>query len=474
MSHMGLTPPSREVTLTPQTAAQQQPPPAIDYRPQPQTKAPYQRKADDMVTVPHNEYPTEGMTMFCRADHPPSDRSSAASPQRPSSRDSHSEYSNPTSFSSVEPTSIPPSPSKPSTIGFGTSPDKGIQKKRSGFFSNSPFRRRSKHEQEPPNMATPTSRDTWGSPNGRTPGGNNQSPSRHGRDRYSGSPEPVDPRASFQLNVGNNVFDVASPDSARKQPSPRKMAPPTKELDPIAAALEELKGVNKQSSVRMSADRYAGVSTPAPQSVSSMSNGDSATAYRPTPPPSYSDQSVSRLGAPQPAFTSSQMRQTTQKYVGQNQEMYGNTRPGSRGNLPSMPRATSPRPMRSTSPRPDHNNRAVSPNPYGNGDRSRQTPNTSPTRSSYRHNSPNDVGQPTQGRQQYGRQERPSSSNGMAMQLADGSQRGSGRPQSYFNGQPPPQARDQRARSKSMANEQQYTSDGRPIIQFGKSSSCSL
>ena len=483
------TPPSRETTLTPQKAMQQ-PPPVIDYRKQPQTQAPYQHKEDELITVPHNEYPKDGMTMFCRTA-PLSDRSSAASPMRPSSRDSQSEYSNPTSFSSQEPASGNQSPTKqdPGHNILAMSPAKQVQKKRSGFFSNSPFRRKSKHEKEAPVIATPTARNTWGSSNSRNAQSNKASPTRqygqgqNSRDRYSGSPEPVDPRANFQLNVGNNVFDVASPDSNRNKAAPKNMNPPNKELDPIAAALAELKGVNKQSSQRVSADRYAGVATPGPPSMSSTQSGDVQAAQCGTPPPSYHDQPVSRLGAPQPAFTSAQMQSTTRKYVGQNQDMYGSSRPGTRGSGSEMPRATSPRPMRSTSPRPGYqgqgNPRTASPNPYGSGGRPRQTPNISPVKQSYsRHNSPNDVGRAPSPQPQYSRQERPNSSAGMAIQLSNGDSNGAGRrdrsgnsrPVSYYAGQPPPQDQGAgRTRSKSMSNAQKYTQDGSPILHFGKS-----
>jgi len=477
--------------LTPQTAAMQQPPPVIDYRRQSQTQAPYQHKADELVTVPHNEYPTDGMTMLCRTA-PPSDRSSAASPIRPSSRDSQSEYSNPTSFSSQELASGKQSPVKygGGQIVTATSPVKEIQKKRSGFFSNSPFRRKSKHEKEAPSFTTPTSRNTWGSSNDRHGQNSNASPTRyHGpgrnaREENSGSPEPVDPRANFQLNVGPNVFDVASPDSKAARSGRKNLSSPTKELDPIAAALEELKGVNKQSSVRMSADRYAGVATPGPSSASGTQSADISAAQRGTPPPSYHDQPMSRLGAPQPAFTSAQMQQTTRKYVNQTQEMYGSSRPGTRGHGPDMPRATSPRPMRSTSPRPGYQgqtqqgpSRSASPNPYSNGGRPRQSLNTSPTKPGYsQHNSPDDIGRAPSPQPQYTRQGRPHSSGGMAMQLSEGAndsgQRGRGngvRPQSYYDGQPPQQAPDSRTRSKSMANDRQYTKEGRPILHFGKS-----
>ncbi|GME25614.1 Fps/Fes/Fer/CIP4-like protein [Neofusicoccum parvum] len=72
--------------------------------------------------------------------------------------------------------------------------------------------------------------------------------------------EPVDPRANFQLNVGKNVFDVASPDKRRQEATNTG----GDEADPIAQALAELKAPSKQSSLRMTADRYAGLATPAP------------------------------------------------------------------------------------------------------------------------------------------------------------------------------------------------------------------
>lgn len=428
--------------------------------------------------------------MFCRTA-PPSERSSTASPVRPSSRDSQSEYSNPTSFSSQELVSGKHSPIKhdDGQMVPAMSPAKQIQKKRSGFFSNSPFRRKSKHEKEAPAIATPTARNTWGSSNSRH---DDSSPTRqydhaqHVRDRYSGSPEPVDPRAKFQLNVGPNVFDVASPDSNRNKPAQRNIHSPIKDLDPIVAALAELKGANKQSSVRMSADRYAGVATPGPPSASGMQNGDISSAQRGTPPPSYSDQSIRRLDAPQPAFTSAQMKSTTRKYVGQNQEMYGSSRPGTRGSGSEIPRATSPRPMRSASPRPGYqgqgqqgNPRAASPNPYKNGGHPRQTPNTSPTKPLYsQHNSPDDVGRASSPQPQYARQERPNSSAGMAMQLSDGDvgssgQKGrgnGGRPMSYYGGQPQqPDHEASRVRSRSTADGRKYTQEGRAILHFGKS-----
>ncbi|SLM35163.1 SH3 domain [Lasallia pustulata] len=524
------TPPSREATMTPQKAAQQ-PPPPLDYRRQAQEQAKYQHiHQDELPTVPHNEYPTDGMTMFCRTG-PPSERSSAASPARPSSRDSHSDYSNPTSFSSIEPANGKQSPVKQSAAGSAVpvfSPEKQVQKKRSGFFSNSPFRRKSKNEkdgreqQQPPMMLAPTAHNTWGSSSDRNGGNGQPSPTRgygqgtqtsvFGSDRRSGSPEPADPRASFQLNVGNNVFDVASPDSRGKTEPAASARSYQEELDPIAQALAELKGVTKQSSVRMSADRYHGLATPAPGAGPSVTNLNSNNAFsaaqRGTPPPSYNEQAkVKRLDLPQPAFTSAQMQQTTRKYVGQNQDMYGSgSRPGTRGSSQhDMPRATSPAPPRSVSPRPaiygapgGHSARSVSPNPYAvtGGTRPRQSQSASPTKHAYggdsyssRHTSPNDVRRAASPQPQY--TARPASSGAMALQLAPGlgmqddiyggSQRGRGalggqRPTSYYagagavaaGGERQDARSENRVRSKSVADGRQFTRDGKPILLFAR------
>lgn len=532
------TPPSRETTLTPQKAAQQPLPPQIDYRRQAQSQALYQQSQQvELAAVPHNEYPTDGMTMFCRTDAP-SERSSAASPARPPSRDSQSEYSNPTSFSSQEPPSGKQSPTKQGnrTMVSTAMGEKQVQKRRSGFFSNSPFRRKSKHEkddrgqqQQPVTVSRPGSRNTWGGSGGRTGGKNSSIPVRSfghgnqamvlGNDSQSGSPEPVDPRANFQLNIGNNVFDVASPDK-RSKTTPNASSQVQDELDPIAQALAELKGVTKQSSVRMSADRYHGLATPAPTGTpvvpSPGANVALNAAQRGTPPPSYHDQPVKRLDLPQPAFTSAQMQQTTRKYIGQAQDVFtgSQSRPGTRGNSQAndVPRATSPAPMRSTSPRPGiygdqqrqgQYNRSVSPNPYAGRNsntqgRPRQSQSASPTKrgsdqgfgNQYsRHTSPNDIRRAAspQPQPQYARQERPGSSGGMQLQLAPsggqddqygGSQgrrrpvaNGVGRPISYYGGNGQEQqggAQAGRIRSRSVADGRQFTRDGRPILHYGQ------
>lgn len=454
----------------------------------------------------------DGMTMLCRTG-PPSERSSAHSPARPSSRDSQSEYSNPTSFSSQEPPSGKVSPVKQAP------PEKQVLKKKSGFFqSHSPFRRKSNKEKDHSAIMTPSNRNTWSA---RTATNNQNSSSRSSvyngssnmiSDRPSRSPEPVDPRASFQLNIGNNVFDVATPDQKSKAIQ-NDTSQCDEDLDPIAQALAELKGVTKASSTRVSADNYHGIPTPAPGATpnarpggAQMASGALMAGMRGTPPPSY-DQPVQRLGLPQPAFTSKAMQQTRQKYVDQTQNMFSvpgrpesqsgytsGSRPSTRGN--DIPRATSPAPPRSASPRPGmpmdtrQAYRSASPNPYSGSQRSRAQ-STSPQKrgsdqSYYRQNSPNDIVRaisPAPSRTQ----ERPSSShmnNEMSIQLAPGpeddygSQKGrsGGRPgtsnnsraMSYYNGQGNQLgSHGSRQRSKSVADVRQFNREGRPILNFG-------
>ncbi|TEY44414.1 hypothetical protein BOTCAL_0351g00110 [Botryotinia calthae] len=336
-------------------------------------------KQGQIAQVPHNPHPTDGMTMLCRTGpSAPSDMSSAAtSPVRPSSRDSQSDYSNPTSFSSQEPPSGKSSPVKQSAPIV----EKPVQKKKSGIF-HSPFRRKSTKSGEEVAIAkpAPSNRNTWSGRNTSvqsTPAGRPNSrmiqpapKTMMLTDRPSNSPEPVDPRANFQLNIGNNVFDVAAPEKKNKLAQSTPASQGTEEPDPIAQALADLKVVTKASSTRVSADKYHGVATPAPDAAptsrpieSQMVNGALMAGMRGTPPPSYDPTPVERLGLPSPAFTSKSMQQTRQKYVDQTANMFSppqprpdsqqagyGSRPGTRGS--DMPRATSPAAARSVSPRP--------------------------------------------------------------------------------------------------------------------------
>ncbi|KAK3724072.1 formin-binding protein [Vermiconidia calcicola] len=362
----------------------------------------------DVPQVPHNPFPADGMTQFCRLG-PLSERSSQPSPTRPDSRDSqdHSDYSAPTSFSSFEPNSGHVSPTKqyngsnmsgmsqPQYNGSNISAmssggeDRQVQKKKSGFFQgHSPFRRRSQKSKDPPTQSasvTPSTRNTWTPATTRSAntsptkpfGAGNRANTWQKQPSPSPDPDPVDPRAEYQLGVGNNVFDVDSP-NGRKPTTPRKDVP--QQLDPIAQALAELKGVTKQASVRQSADRHYGMSSPAPPASPGFDRRGApagavptpfANQTRGTPPPAY-DQPVSRLGAPQPAHTKKEMQKSTARFQTQNRDMFGS----GGANIPNVtPRSSSPAPPRSASPRPYANDdqrqqqqqqyRAASPNPYG-------------------------------------------------------------------------------------------------------------
>ena len=498
----------------------------------PYQRAKYAMSSGDVPQVPHDPYPMDGMTQFCRTGPPPavgttSDLSSAASQMRPSSRDSQSEYSNPTSYSSMEPPSGHASPTKQMTAPYATSEDEQTPAKKRGLF-NSPFgRRRSKYgKEEPP--AQNNHRNTWNPSSARKAGFESESKNgsfgRNNRgtilpdNRHSYSPEPVDPRANFQLNVGNNVFDITTPDSRKKPEQSSGGA----EMDPIAQALEELKGVTKASSVRVSADRYAGLATPMPGN-GRFGGGNTAVAApeRGAPPPSY-DQRGSMLGAPPAAHTARAMQEATRKYTEQKQSMFNGpasryhrqTEPlpiqqGSRG--PSygqgqeVVRSISPAPLRATSPRPgtfdqqrsqsynpsssQPSFRAPSPNPYGGApsDGRPRANTTSPNKAPYTTGSWNSRGgspgvqnpRAVSPQPHFIPQARPGSSRGasdMALQLAP-SNSGSGTANGYYANDPrngyagsEPGQLSTRVRAKSFAEPaKNVTKDGRPILQYGKS-----
>ncbi|OTB09315.1 hypothetical protein M426DRAFT_315885 [Hypoxylon sp. CI-4A] len=413
-----------------------------------------QYDASQFASVPHDPYPMDGMTMLCRTDGMNSATSSNLS-ARPSSRDDNSEYSSPTSFSSQEPPSGKVSPVKqetkqevkPEPVAAPqpepeTQLEKRMVKKKSGFFQNhSPFRRKSVKEVQPP-QPSPTvqplqsvrsNRNTWAPASSQTAQSTPTSrrpqvyqppePQPVVADRIdkTASPEPIEANASLALNIGQNVFPVANTDK-RKQAAEK--SPAAEELDPIAQALAELKGVasGKQAAGRISADHYHGISTPAPSQASSSSrteplsrsvpapraNSDVAASMRGTPPPSY-DQPVQRLGVPPPAVTSKAMQESSRKYAEQTRDMFSAKRPGSgaysgsqsynstssrpatRGS--EMPRAASPAAPRSASPQPRmhidtrqdarqdmrSSHRSVSPNPYSTSTQTRNSPAASPS-----------------------------------------------------------------------------------------------
>ncbi|EXJ83024.1 hypothetical protein A1O3_06841 [Capronia epimyces CBS 606.96] len=392
----------------------------------------------DVPQVPHNQYPTDGMTMFCRADAASVAGSALSSNTRPESRDSQSEYSVPSSFTSAEPMSGATSPIKSApTNGVElpgmTAVDKSVQKKRSGFFSNSPFRRKSRKDHDSQSTSSPPTRSTWNpvaSSRGRislnptvsstqsspTKSPTRQTPSFFNRNTVDMAPEcedAADPRASFQLNVGNNVFDVASPDGQHSTPRasavnrrsqflpPPSAAGDAMMHDPIAQALADLKqssngvtGMAKQSSMRVAVDRFHGVATPAPEQepitrpdfVSADGQARMA-AQRGTPPPAYESgggRAQSALGVPQPAHTKKEMLNRTETWgtgpVPSNHRGSQQSRPGTRDGRrspgPGMIRAASPQPpsqyqQRARSPAPGMVPRAASPQPQSRYQRSR-------------------------------------------------------------------------------------------------------
>ena len=408
-------PSSSEEPLMPANANSGRPPPLNYNRQQDQNVPPNYSPSQhgDIPKIPHNQYPTEGMTMFTRAGPPSVTGSGLSAGTRPSSRDDQSEYSQPSSYTSADPMSGKSSPTKGMPAGgvelpgISSSPDKSVQKKRSGFFSNSPFRRKSKreadHHTHTPsgnrniyNLVTNSSRmniapsnisstSTQSSPTKLSAHDRPQSRSLFNRAPPPDGEEPADPRASFQLNVGNNVFDVASPDSHQSTPKASMNnhrgfpgSTPVSTInapadDPIVQALADLKmssnglGMNKQASMRVQADRHLGVQTPSldaqtpnrPTMISAQS-ADRLAAQRGTPPPAYDGGSRgSALGVPQPAFTSREMRSRTENWgtgsnVGGTRQSAGNLRARSPG--PGIPRAASPQPQRgdfrSRSPRP--------------------------------------------------------------------------------------------------------------------------
>jgi hypothetical protein len=233
--------------------------------------------------------------------------------------------------------------------------------------------------------------------------------------------EAADPRASFQLNVGNNVFDVGNPDSQQSTPRAssnnarlnRFNQPPVApegdlSMDPIAQALADLKsGANgnfpsKQASTRQPVDRYHGVRTPAPDIAPSDRPAgivnDRLLAHGRTPPPAYdlggptpasnhARAQSSGLGVPPPAHTRKEMLDRSKQWSSHAQappaRPVSRNGDGRRSPGPGMlPRAASPQPgysgappMRARSPGlgmmqqqgqgQGAYQRAASPNPYG-------------------------------------------------------------------------------------------------------------
>ncbi|RKF64281.1 putative contractile ring protein imp2 [Erysiphe neolycopersici] len=446
-----------------------------------------------------------------RSSGPPSERSPAHSSGASSiCRDIQSDL---TSLSSHEAVSGKNSPVKQNS----PSVESPVLKKKGGFFQNhGPFRRKSNKGFSNSRTMTPSNRNTWSARPTANINDNqikdqifSQSSKSQDNSRLSRSPDTINPTANLQLNVGNNIFDVETPKQNSRINQSLEIRK-EEELDPIAQALAELKGVTKASSTRVSADKYHGIATSAPRTTPlrhtapQNSNSTIAAAQLGTPPPSY-DLPVQRLGLPQPAFTSKAMQHTKQKYTTQTQNMFSTQgspeprsvrepstshRPSTRGR--EIPRALSPAAPRDPSPRQEiktesrKSYRSVSPNSYSESPQSHQYTRQK-TRSSdqvsYMQNSPNRmrVASPAVFRES----DRPSSRSfrnetQMQLALADDeyyapygggrNSRASGsmspRPLSRYEGGV--QDLTTRQRSRSVAEVRQYNSQGRPILHFAR------
>ncbi|CAD6506306.1 BgTH12-07232 [Blumeria graminis f. sp. triticale] len=471
-----------------------------------------QNSHSDAMISPRDPYTREDSTSLSRTG-----LSSAQSPaQSPSARSSsRNSQSDLTSYSSHEVASNNASPTKQA------SPQVEGQafKRKSGFFQNhGPFRRRSNKDKDRSRTTTPN-KNTWASSTPSTPNSSNsrlqgygKSPQNLSPDRSNGNLEPTDNLTNYQLNVGNNVFDIETSNRMSKNTPNTEVSQDN--FDPIAQALAELKGVTKGSATRVSADKYHGIATPAPGSTPSrpyapqVANGALISGLRGTPPPSY-DMPVQRLGLPEPAFTSKAMQQTKQKYVVQTHNMFkpsgraesragfepsNQSRPTTRGK--EIPRAVSPTPRGST-PRPElqvetrQNYRSASPNPH-NGSPQLRSQTITPQRgrasdqNHYIQNSSNSMRVTSSAPLRDS--ERPSSrqvnrDSSMQMQLAPTSERNivshpgrshrangsmSPRPTSQYGNRGNQQQLTTRQRSKSVADIRQYNSQGRPILHFAR------
>ncbi|RKF56695.1 putative contractile ring protein imp2 [Golovinomyces cichoracearum] len=488
-----------------------------EYQNQPEIphyQTPQKLSKESLNSSPRDPYPINGMTLSQRTALQPDRSPARSSGASSSSRDLLGEQTSPSSHDAIS--------GKTSPVKQNVSPvESPAFKKKMGFFQNHvPFRRRSKSNDNS-RILTPLNKNTWSA---RTTANSqnsaikdqqiyNQGPKISGKNRVSHSPEIIDPLASLQLNVGNNVFDVQTPDQ-NGQAIHKPNTQGDKDLDPIAQALAELKGVTKASSTRVSADKYHGIATPTPVATlqsrpisTQMSNNAILAGQRGTPPPSY-DLPVQRLGLPQPAFTSKAMQHTKQKYVAQTQNIFKaqgspeprvahdsgfNSRPSTRGK--EMPRALSPAPPRNISPRVEMGSRqsyrSASPNPYlenqENHQQFRQHVRGS-DQGYYMQKSSNDIraASPAVYRESARSSSRNMSTNDipmqMQMQITPGpedyygshgrrSSRASGsmspRPMSRY-GNVGNQQLETRQRSKSVADVRQYNSQGRPILHFAR------
>jgi hypothetical protein len=558
----------------------------------------------DAPKVPHNEYPQDGMTQFCRpgGSGPPSSigalssigapsdlgsnlSSNVSSNVRPPSRDSQSEYSALSYADSHlqqqqpqqhrggatrQAISRAASPGPPQQQHYHQAPPPQEEistpsKSRSRSFFKSPFRRPSRPDNkldgpEPSSQsshhgggggsssspARPPNRNTWGAAAARRAGFESAGASPVSRRSIFGggggrgndggasaSPEPAlgagagasGVARKYQLNVGDNMFDVA-PSPSGSGPSPHQArgsvnggnasavaADEDDPTDPLVQALDELNRVtSKATRSRGSADHYFNIPTPGPGTpLSSANNNPVAAAQRGTPPPQYEGgrpgagsapgSAHQTLGAPPAAHTAREMQAATSRYLNQRRSVFepggggGHHRAESSGygaggdRAAAAAHAVSPVPRRSVSPRP--HSQAAAGRAGSSGGFPPRAVSPLPQQAWQQHPSqaaPMRGGGPVGG----GSVSRPTSRAGggeMALQLSNGPPSGGGgygsargrngaqgRPVSgVFDGRgfgggggSGAGSADGRMRSRSVAEGRQYTKDGRAILHHGE------
>ena len=362
-----------------------------------------------------NEYPPEGITQFCRQDsgsrhhnRSQSRRSSVSSTYSASEAISHSssesslQLNTPVRQASVpyQPkvlqrrersetnasngSAISPTKKSHSFWNFGAkSPKQGAN----GSAGNSPSKNTTPISPMKGSKSVPTGM-AMAVPSLDVGGGNK-------RDTFGGfsksrneSEEPIAHNSSVMLNIGNNVLEVNNPDTkaGMRDRGEDKFRSSKDEVDPLVAALEDLKMVSKTP--RMSpSKRSPQMDNPYAvehQHQRTESRMDSAYGNRPasrqdynssssmrsstsqnirqsqtppsrggqvqgqtgsTPPPGH-DARRNTLGAPPPAHSAAEMERTRRQYASQVHQVLGGGAPTGR------PATSSQMPPRSTSPRP--------------------------------------------------------------------------------------------------------------------------
>ncbi|BFZ65236.1 formin-binding protein [Saitoella coloradoensis] len=360
---------SRDITPTPQQPTRSQSAAVRDseVRPSPMRNS----SIMSQHKVPVNDFPPDGITQFCRTDSvyssPSTGRTAPGSPT-PSSVYSH-----------------------PTTISDGADPwgaNQTVPRKPAPNAAN----RLSQYASQPPaGPVYPQSRaarKSFSEKRTSVPAAPN-----FGRHPTIPSGEEIDPKADVMLQIGDNTFELEKSRNTNMLDEKRRshvVDRDSKNLDPIAAALAELKGTSSKTG-RTAADRFYGLKSSNP-SIASQSNNSAITeqsqallrsmavesaplpaaiadtmgtpidekmgglnfreATTPTPPPSYDNFNVSptrklvapangvsqrrdTLGAPPAAVTSQEMNDTRKYFSAKTTQMF-DQRNDNRRSLPDM------------------------------------------------------------------------------------------------------------------------------------------